>query len=122
MSALLEIVDSSIYLYFIKIIDIRHGINDHDNERQIDESDELDSSSLVHRLTVIANMIVAFDGIPGSDTGDWIKQMQELINFCNDEASSIRESLFTSLEDSFFFCNEFVDVPIFNDEQYINLI
>lgn len=66
---------------------------------------------------MISNLVVAFEGVEGSNTSDWVKRMQNLIDFCNDEASSIREYLFTSLEDSFFFCNEFVDVPIFNDEQ-----
>lgn len=66
---------------------------------------------------MIANLIVALDGIPGNDSRDWIKQMQDLIYFCTDEATSIRDYLFTSLEESFFYCNEFVDVPVFNDEQ-----
>jgi hypothetical protein len=80
-------------------------------------SDQLSIRSLIHQLGVISNFIVAFEGVEGRNTSDWVKKMQELIDFCNDEASSIREFLFSSLENSFFFCSEFVDVPIFNDEQ-----
>jgi hypothetical protein len=88
-----------------------------DGDGQSSNGDQLDIGCLIHQLGVISNFIVAFEGIEGSKTSDWVKKMQELIDFCNDEASSIREFLFTSLEDSFFFCSEFVDVPIFNDEQ-----
>ena len=81
------------------------------------EENQIANSSLIHQLRVISNFIIAFEGIDGSDTHEWVKRIQELIRFCTEEASSIRDSIFSNLEDSFLFCSEFVDVPIFNDEQ-----
>ena len=77
---------------------------------------ELNVETLIHQCSVISNLIYGFDGIEESNLQKWISRIQALILFCNEEASYIRESLFNDIEKSFFFC-EFLDVPIFSDDQ-----
>lgn len=52
---------------------------------------------------------------------DYMDNLKTFIQQCMSEAQMIRESLYKNLESSFFFFNEYVDVPIVSDEQFAAL-
>ncbi|TPX59062.1 hypothetical protein PhCBS80983_g02729 [Powellomyces hirtus] len=81
------------------------------------EEDEVDIEAEVHSIDVLSNLLFAHDGI-GDSVGKWIDRLRKVVMTCNENAGIIRESLYTDLESSFFFFNEYIDIPIVSDEQY----
>ncbi|KAI9106007.1 armadillo-type protein [Phlyctochytrium arcticum] len=82
-----------------------------------EEEDEVDIEAEIHLIDVLSNLLFAHDGI-GDKVPGWLDRVQRFIAFCNNNAKGIRESLYTNLESSFFFFNEYIDIPIVSDEQY----
>ena len=95
---------------------IESTIHKEENDGETEE-EPLDLENLTHRIRVLSVLVFASDGL-GSTYHIFIQRLQDLILFCNQEAHSIRESLFFDLEKSLFFFNEVVDIPIVTDEQY----
>jgi uncharacterized protein Yka (UPF0111/DUF47 family) len=56
------------------------------------------------------------DGI-SDKIASYIERLQSLISSCNEKADNIRESLYEDLESTFYFFNEYVDVPVVSEEQ-----
>ncbi|KAI8922787.1 armadillo-type protein [Entophlyctis helioformis] len=83
-------------------------------------SDEHDVETATHKIDVLSNLLIAHDGI-GTKMPHWLKRFQTVITFCCDSANKIRESLYMDIERSFYFFNEFVDIPIVSDEQFESL-
>ncbi|KND03924.1 uncharacterized protein SPPG_01373 [Spizellomyces punctatus DAOM BR117] len=81
------------------------------------EDDEVDIEAETHLIDVLSNLLFAHDGI-GDKVPGWMDRMQAFIAACNSNAALIRETLYTNLESSFFFFNEYIDIPIVSDEQY----
>lgn len=110
ISALLEILESRKFLLIDLQLDIRQSAPSDEDETG------LDIESLIHRFHVISNLLFANDGI-GTQVPGWMKRIQDLVLFCNDEARRIRDNLYFDLESSYFISNDFMDVPIVSDEQ-----
>ncbi|KAI9005894.1 armadillo-type protein [Gaertneriomyces semiglobifer] len=81
------------------------------------EDDDVDIEAEIHHIDLLSNLLFAHDGI-GDKLPGWLTRLQALIAICNNSARIIRESLYTTLESSFFFFNEYIDIPIVSDEQY----
>ncbi|KAI8822501.1 armadillo-type protein [Fimicolochytrium jonesii] len=82
-----------------------------------EDQDEMDIEAEVHNIDVLSNLLFAHDGI-GDRVPGWVDRLRELVAACNNTASTIRENLYNDLENSFFFFNEYIDIPIVSDEQY----
>ncbi|KAJ3148056.1 hypothetical protein HDU89_004901 [Geranomyces variabilis] len=83
----------------------------------VGDEDDVDIEAEVHSIDVLSNLLFAHDGI-GDQVGIWIDRLRNLVSACNENAGIIRESLYGNLESSFFFFNEYIDIPIVSDEQY----
>ncbi|KAJ3014030.1 hypothetical protein HKX48_005388 [Thoreauomyces humboldtii] len=81
------------------------------------EEEEVDIEAEVHSVDVLSNLLFAHDGI-GDSVSKWVDRLRGVISACNDSAGIIREGLYGDLESSFFFFNEYIDIPIVSDEQY----
>jgi hypothetical protein len=47
----------------------------------------------------------------------WIKRLKDMITYCHEQAEGLRQAIFAELEESMFFFNDFVDLPLVNEEQ-----
>lgn len=81
-----------------------------------DDEGFLDIENLIHRVHVISNLLLAYNGKERS-IPPWIQQLQDLILFCNGEAKIIRENFYVEVEDNFVYYNELVDIPIVSEDQ-----
>ncbi|KAJ3226007.1 hypothetical protein HK099_005713 [Clydaea vesicula] len=79
---------------------------------------ETDLESDIHHLNLLSNLLMAYDGITEKALV-YTSKLKEFIITCNSIASTIRESLYLEMEESFFFFNDYVDVPIVSEEQYL---
>ncbi|KAJ3101339.1 hypothetical protein HDU97_001433 [Phlyctochytrium planicorne] len=79
-----------------------------------------DIEAEIHLIDTLSNLIFGFDGIDDKVPG-YIDRLQNMINSCNQKAVAVRESLYMDLENSFYFFNEFIDVPIVSEEQFTAL-
>jgi len=72
-------------------------------------------------FSVLENLLCASDGINDELTNEYMKKLQTLINNLLKRADDIRKHLFSKIEKSLFFFNDYIDIPIVSSEQY-NLI
>ncbi|KAJ3213498.1 Jouberin [Dinochytrium kinnereticum] len=79
-----------------------------------------DIEAEIHLIDTSSNLLFAFDGLDEKVTS-YIDRLQTIIRSCNAKAEVVRESLYDDLENSFYFFNEFIDVPIVSEEQYVAL-
>ncbi|KAJ3128551.1 hypothetical protein HK100_009127 [Physocladia obscura] len=94
------------------------GIKNSDNDEEFNEVVAIDVENEIHVLEVFSNLLIAYDGIKSENSVKYIKRLQNFVTSCNEKAEEIRESLYSELESSFYFFNEFIDVPIVSEEQY----
>ncbi|RKP19157.1 hypothetical protein ROZALSC1DRAFT_29212, partial [Rozella allomycis CSF55] len=52
------------------------------------------------------------------DPMNYVEKMIKMAVHCRTESNQIRQHLFQAMEDSFFFFNEFVDIPVLDEEQF----
>jgi hypothetical protein len=89
--------------------------------RRASAVEPLDVGTVVHLIGLYSNLILAMDG--QCDKMDaYALRVREFITTCSTQAADIRNSLFTELEDSFFFYNDQVDIPILGADQYNSLL
>ncbi|KAJ3041917.1 hypothetical protein HDV00_008426 [Rhizophlyctis rosea] len=84
---------------------------------QAEEEEGVDIEAEIHLIDLLSNLLFAYNGRDDKVNG-WIDRLQAFITACNNGARVIREGLYTDLENSFFFYNDYIDVPIVSDEQY----
>ncbi|KAJ3084110.1 hypothetical protein HDU99_003321 [Rhizoclosmatium hyalinum] len=77
-----------------------------------------DVENEIHVLDVFSNLLIAYDGINMEAATGYINRLQNFIAVCNQRAADLREQLYQQLESTFYFFNEFIDVPIVSEEQY----
>ncbi|KAI8611201.1 armadillo-type protein [Chytriomyces sp. MP71] len=77
-----------------------------------------DVENEIHILDVFSNLLIAYDGINADASANYLDRMRKFILACNEKATIIRERLYQELENTFYFFNEFIDVPVVSDEQY----
>ncbi|KAI8809948.1 armadillo-type protein [Cladochytrium replicatum] len=70
----------------------------------------------VHNLNVLSNLLFALDGL-SDRVPTFLERLQTIISDCVSQAEDLRESLYADVENSFFFFNEYMDIPIVSDEQ-----
>ncbi|KAJ3242402.1 hypothetical protein HDU78_001407 [Chytriomyces hyalinus] len=99
------------------LMGIKHATDDDDLNDSVEEAAP-DVENEIHILDVFSNLLIAYDGINMEATEGYARRLEEFINTCNEKAMTIREKLYSELESTFYFFNEFVDVPIVSDEQY----
>ncbi|KAJ1562766.1 hypothetical protein HK096_003736 [Nowakowskiella sp. JEL0078] len=87
------------------------------SEQQDDEEEQPDVVLQTHIMGVLSNLIFALDG-SSDKIPNFIDRLQNLILVCNNFAQQLRERLYSDLENSLFFFNEYVDVPVISEEQY----
>lgn len=75
---------------------------------------------MAHKIDLLSNMLIAH-GIKGEFVASWLNRLQTFIKTCCTVAAKLRESLYYDLEKSFYFCNQFADIPIISEEQLIAL-
>ncbi|KAJ3208349.1 hypothetical protein HDU82_002587 [Entophlyctis luteolus] len=80
-----------------------------------------DIENETHIIDVLANLLIAYDGVNTEKTAEYLERLRIFIASCNGTSDSLREGLFQQLEDSFYFFNEFLDVPITSEEQFVAL-
>lgn len=100
---------------FLQQIELVVGIGNGDKE-----DPEVDTEGDIHLISVVGTLVLAYDGI-GDHTASYISRIQKIISTCDNKAKEIRESLYTDLESSFFFFNDFLDIPIVSEEQYASI-
>ncbi|KAI9350180.1 armadillo-type protein [Obelidium mucronatum] len=93
------------------------GIKNAEDEEPPEEAGA-DVENEIHILDVFSNLLIAFDGINIDSTANFIRRLENFITVCNQKATDIREKLYMELENTFYFFNEFIDVPIVSEEQY----
>jgi hypothetical protein len=77
-----------------------------------------DIESEIHSIDILCNLILAFDGVTGSDKIPYfIERLQNFITTCNNNARDIREAMYIDLENSLFFFSDYMDMPIVSEEQ-----
>ncbi|KAJ3313925.1 hypothetical protein HDU76_002509 [Blyttiomyces sp. JEL0837] len=83
-----------------------------------DYEDHGDIENEIHTFDLLSNLLFAYDGI-SEHSVTYLARIRGLVLTCNEKAEIIRESLYVDLENSFYFFNEYVDVPIVSEEQYL---
>ncbi|KAI9362464.1 armadillo-type protein [Zopfochytrium polystomum] len=94
---------------------VEEAIGTSDSSEPLEGS--IDIESEIHAVDVIANMLFAYDGL-GDKTPAFAKRLQQIIEACNNRASEIREGLYLELEETLFFYNDYLDIPITSEEEY----
>ncbi|KAI8848354.1 armadillo-type protein [Chytridium lagenaria] len=79
-----------------------------------------DIEAEIHLIDTTSNLLFAFDGLD-EKVPSYVDRLQAMILSCNTKAEAVRESLYLDLESSFYFFNEYIDVPIVSEEQYVAL-
>ncbi|KAJ3415514.1 RNA polymerase II associated protein 1 [Chytridiales sp. JEL 0842] len=104
--------ESAMELIEAMFTDIENATQDPTDNR--DESFDVELE--VHQLDVLSNLLFSLEGV-SDKIQTYIERLQALVALCNDKATAIREGLYEDLENTFFFFNEYVDVPIVSEEQ-----
>ncbi|KAJ3318939.1 hypothetical protein HDV06_006928 [Boothiomyces sp. JEL0866] len=81
---------------------------------QIEEDKDVGMMSI--KISLLSNLLVAF-GTEGEYVQSWIQRLQNIISVCCNVSAKLRESLYFDMEQSFYFANQFADIPIISDEQ-----
>lgn len=71
---------------------------------------------MAHKIDVLSNMLVAYGG-KTEQVGAWLTRLEEYITNCCSIAEKLRQQLYFDIEHSFYYCNEFNDIPIISEEQ-----
>jgi hypothetical protein len=83
--------------------------------------DSNDMGTIIHHMIgIYSNLILAMDG-QCEKINAYALRIREFITSCLNQANEIRNNLFTSLEDGFFFYNDQLDIPILDEDQYNSL-
>ena len=69
-----------------------------------------------HILSVLANLLFAYDGI-SEKVHSFLDRLQIIAKNCNQNCTSLRDKLYKNMEDCFYFFNDFVDIPVLSGEQ-----
>ncbi|KAJ3269686.1 hypothetical protein HDV01_001114 [Terramyces sp. JEL0728] len=83
-------------------------------DEQIEEDKDVGMMSI--KISLLSNLLVAF-GTEGEYVQTWIERLQNIISVCCSVSAKLRESLYFDMEQSFYFANQFSDIPIISDEQ-----
>ncbi|KAJ3309526.1 hypothetical protein HDV04_005966 [Boothiomyces sp. JEL0838] len=83
-------------------------------DQQLEEDKDVGMMSI--KISLLSNLLVAF-GTDGEFVQTWIERLQNIISVCCSVSAKLRESLYFDMEQSFYFANQFADIPIISDEQ-----
>ncbi|KAJ3090469.1 hypothetical protein HK102_003650 [Quaeritorhiza haematococci] len=81
----------------------------------------------IHFIDVLSALLFAYEGVDTTDQGQsqqgppspsYVDRLRSFITSCINHAHATRENLYEDLENSFFFFNDYIDVPIVSDEQF----
>ena len=89
------------------------------NNRGLTNHDETLENE-VHSIDVLNNILFAIDGSSDKILA-YISRLKDFIVGCNLVTRNVREELYNEIDESFFFFNDYVDVPIISDEQFAAL-
>ncbi|ORY35099.1 hypothetical protein LY90DRAFT_704931 [Neocallimastix californiae] len=84
-------------------------------------TDTFNKNEISFCFSLLENLLCAIDGINNDLTNEYMKKLQVLINALLKKADDLRKHLFTKIEKSLYFFNDYIDVPIISSEQF-NLI
>jgi len=92
-----------------------------ENIIKYNSSDVFNGNDVSFYFSILENLLCASDGINEELTNEYMKKLQILINNLLKRADDIRKHLFSKIEKSLYFFNDYIDIPIVSSEQY-NLI
>ncbi|KAJ3000336.1 hypothetical protein HDV02_006143 [Globomyces sp. JEL0801] len=81
-----------------------------------DEEDNSDVGIMTHIIDLMWNLMIAY-GFKGDMVTNWLKRLREFLSVSSSTSEKLRETLYYDLEKSFYFQNQFIDIPIISDEQ-----
>jgi hypothetical protein len=99
-------------------------IEDTVNPSQVEEGEEdedaWDVEVMAHKIDVLTNLLIGH-GKKGDFIPDWLNRLENYVKNCCSIAVKLRQTLYFDMENSFYYCNQFSDIPIISEEQIIAL-
>lgn len=72
------------------------------------------AEQFLHNLNLVCTLLIV-----SSDATFFVDRLKELVTKFSDYAQSLRNGLYDDLESSYFFFNDFADMPITSEEQFL---